>query len=85
MAIVERHVLSVPIVEMLIVDQAALSLSRRLVDESVGPLAQERLDKPFCLAIGPGPVGPGKAVAHAEAPTGLGKELRAVAGAVVGE
>ena len=43
--------LSVPVVEMLIVDQAALSLARRLVDESVGPLAQERLDKPFGLPL----------------------------------
>ena len=60
-------------------------MQRGVVDEAVGPLAQERLDESFGLAVGRGPVGPGEAATQAKAPAGPSEELRSVAVTVVGE
>jgi hypothetical protein len=57
---------------------------RAAVRQGVGPLAQERLNEAFGLAVGLGRVRPGAEVAQAQQPAGLAQQARDVARAVVG-
>jgi len=53
------------------------------VDEGVGPFAQERLDEPFCFAIGAGPVWPREEMLDPEALESAGVEFGSIARAVI--
>ena len=64
---------SVPIVMMQPMRQFGLSLLRRLVGATVGPFAQRRLDKSFCLSVGARLVGLCSDVLEAKGGTGLGE------------
>jgi len=65
--------------------QPAVALCLALEPHAIGPLAQQGLDEPFCLAVGARLVGPGAFRCQIQGLTGLPPRLCAVRTAVIRE
>ena len=81
----ESHVAPATVIERQIARQPAVALVGGLEGHRIGPLAQECLDEPLSLAVGPGCVGLGAARLEIHCTAGFSPFTRAIGGAVVGE
>ncbi len=76
---------AVPVVVVQPGGKVGFAFGGGVVGRSVGPFSEMSLDESLGLAVRPGPVRPGEAVAEAELITGLAEGFGTVAAAVIGQ
>src|SRR5215510_15052568 len=81
----ETRMRTLVVIEAQIPWQSGRAPRRARIGAPIGPLAQERLNEAFGLAVGPGRVRAREAMAELPRATGPGKPPRAIAAAIVRE